>query len=109
MASDEGVVQRLREALEDMPEVVEKRMFGGVAFMIYGHMSCGVVEDTLMLRVGPEQSMEALSRPHTRKMDFTGRPLKGFVYVDPPGFESDEDLEAWLQMSLNFVTSLPPK
>lgn len=109
MASDEGVVQRVREALVDMPEVVEKRMFGGVAFMVYGHMSCGVVEDSLMLRVGPEQHEEALNRPHARKMDFTGRPLKGFVYVDPPGFESDRDLEAWIRMSLNFVTALPPK
>ena len=91
MAYDEGLAQRLRETYELIPKVVEKKMFGGLAFMVEGHMSCGVVDDTLMARVGPDQYDEALQEPHTRKMDFTGKPLKGFVYVAPEGFESDED------------------
>ncbi len=109
MAYDEGVAQRLREYLADHPEVVERRMFGGIAFMVYGHMACGVVGDSLMLRVGPEQYSAALARPYAREMDFTGKPLSGFVYVSPAGFETDEDLAAWLRSCLDFVTTLPPK
>lgn len=109
MAYDEGVAQRLREAYEAVANVGEKKMFGGIAFMVNGHMSCGVVDDTLMVRVGPERYRDALKRPHTREMDFTGKPLKGFVYVAPEGFESDDDLSSWVKMSLEFVMSLPPK
>jgi TfoX/Sxy family transcriptional regulator of competence genes len=109
MAHDEGLAERLRETYETCPDVVEKKMFGGLAFMVNGHMSCGIVNDTLMVRVGPQQYEQALARPHARKMDFTGKPLKGFVYVAPEGFESDAALAAWVRMSLEFVSSLPPK
>jgi TfoX/Sxy family transcriptional regulator of competence genes len=109
MAYDEGVAQRLREAFETVANVGEKRMFGGIAFMVNGHMSCGVVDDTLMVRVGPERYREALKKPHAREMDFTGKPLRGFVYVAPEGFESDDDLASWMNISLEFVKSLPPK
>jgi TfoX/Sxy family transcriptional regulator of competence genes len=109
MAYDEGVAERLREVYADTPGVVEKKMFGGLAFMVGGHMSCGVVNDTLMVRVGPDLYADALSRPHARAMDFTGKSLKGFVYVDPAGFESDEALASWVGLSVSFVVSLPPK
>ena len=109
MAYDEGVAERLREAYTDTRDVAEKRMFGGIAFMVGGHMSCGVVNDTLMVRVGPDQHANALARPHAREMDFTGKSLTGFVYVDPAGFESDEALASWVQLSVDFVTALPPK
>lgn len=109
MAYDEGIAQRLREVYEPLAAVVEKKMFGGIAFMVEGHMSCGVVGETLMVRVGPEQYASALAQPHAREMDFTGKPLKGFVYVDPAGYESDEDLLRWVRTSLAFVHSLPPK
>ena len=109
MAYDEGVAQRLREAYPERAQVAEQRMFGGIAFMVSGHMTCGVIGDTLMVRVGPEQYAQALKKPHARKMDFTGKPLNGFVYVAPPGFESDEDLASWVKLSLSFVSSLPPK
>jgi TfoX/Sxy family transcriptional regulator of competence genes len=109
MAYDEGVAQRLREAYPPHAQVAEKRMFGGIAFMVSGHMTCGVVGDTLMVRVGPAQYNQALKKPHARKMDFTGKPLNGFVYVAPPGFESDEDLASWMKLSLDFVSALPPK
>lgn len=109
MAYDEGVAERLREAYQSLGNVVEKKMFGGIAFMVDGHMSCGVVNDTLMVRVGPEQYEAALKRPHARQMDFTGKPLKGFIYVAPKGFEDDADLESWVETSLRFVHSLPPK
>jgi TfoX/Sxy family transcriptional regulator of competence genes len=109
MAYDEGVAERLRDAYLSLPDLVEKKMFGGIAFMVGGHMSCGVVNDTLMVRVGPEQYDAALRRPHARQMDFTGKPIKGFVYVAPEGFEDDTDLQSWVEMSLAFVCSLPPK
>lgn len=109
MAYDEGIAERLRDAYAETPDVIEKKMFGGLAFMVSGHMSCGVVDETLMVRVGPERYADALSQPHAREMDFTGKPLKGFVYVDPAGFESDEALASWVATSLAFVGSLPPK
>ena len=109
MPYDEGVAERLREQYAGYPEVVERKMFGGIAFMVYGHMSCGVDNDRILVRVGPEQYEEALAQPHASVMDFTGKPLKGFVYVAPEGFESDKDLKFWITMSLNFVTALPPK
>ena len=81
MAYDEGVAQRLRDVFGDRTDVVEKRMFGGLAFMVSGNMCCGVVGKELMARVGPEQYEQALKEPYAREMDFTGKPMKGFVYV----------------------------
>lgn len=109
MAFDEGVAERLRDCYQDVSQVTEKKMFGGIAFMVNGHMSCGVVDDTLMVRVGPALYDEALARPHARMMDFTGKPLKGFVYVGPEGFESDAALASWVGLSLDFVGALAPK
>lgn len=109
MAFDEGVAQRLREALSAHVAITEKRMFGGLAFLLDGNMCCGVVGEELMVRVGPERYEQALQKPHARKMDFTGRPLSGFVYVAPPGFETDGDLQAWVRQSIAFVGGLPPK
>ncbi len=109
MAYDEGVAQRVREALLDAPGVVEKRMFGGLAFMVGGNMSCGVVGAELMVRVGPEAHEEALAMPHARVMDFTGKPLKGMVYVSEAGLAADEDLAAWVGRGVEYASSLPPK
>jgi TfoX/Sxy family transcriptional regulator of competence genes len=96
MAYDEGLAQRIRELLEDDLRISEKKMFGGVAFMTNGSMAAGIIRDELMVRVGPEGYDEALARPHARALDFTGRPMRGFVQVAPAGFEDDADLRAWL-------------
>jgi TfoX/Sxy family transcriptional regulator of competence genes len=109
MAFDEAVAGRVREALAGSRDVVEKRMFGGVAFMVRGNMCCGVIGDRLMLRVGPNGYETALSRPHARAMDFTGRPMKGMVYVEPAGFASPRDLETWIERAMEFTLSLPAK
>ncbi len=109
MAYDEGVAQRLREALSDEDDVVEKKMFGGIAFMHRGNMCCGVVGDELMLRVGAEAYDAALREPHARPMDFTGRPMRGMLYVGTDGFESDEALGAWLRRATAFTQALPRK
>jgi hypothetical protein len=109
MAYDEGVAQRLRECFEDRSDIVEKKMFGGIAFMVSGNMCCGVVDDILMARVGPDQYQQALTMPHAREMDFTGKPLRGFVYVEPEGFSDDEALFSWVEHCLSFVNTLPAK
>lgn len=109
MAIDEAVARRVRDALGKTQGVVEKRMFGGIAFMVRGNMCCGVIGDRLMLRVGPEAYDTALSRPHAKPMDFTGRPMKGMIYVEPEGFASPVDLKKWIGRALEFSLSLPAK
>lgn len=109
MAYDEGLAERLREVLRDTPEVAEKRMFGGLAFMIHGNMGCGVIGEELMVRTGPAAYEAALARPHARAMDFTRRPMRGFVFVGCDGFESDDDLEFWVRLGTGYALSLPPK
>lgn len=112
MAYDERLAERLRDAYGARVEpahMSERKMFGGLCFMVSGHMSCGIVDDTLMARVGPDAYAEALEQPHARKMDFTGRPMKGMVYVDPQGIQTDAELGNWVERTLAFVRSLPPK
>lgn len=109
MAYDEGVAQRLRDILQDEEGIVEKKMFGGIAFLHRGNMCCGVVGEELMLRVGADGHEAALGLPHARAMDFTGRPMRGMVYVGTPGFESDADLADWVARAIGFTRSLPPK
>ncbi len=109
MVYDEGLAQRVREVFDEQPNVAEKHMFGGLAFMLNGHMCIGVVGDDLMVRVGPEQYEECLKLPHARPMDFTGQPLTGFLFVDEKGFEADKDLGMWIRRAIRFVSGLPPK
>jgi len=84
-------------------------MFGGLAFMVNGHMCCGIVRKDLVVRTGPDEYEAALSQPHARPMNFTGRPMRGFVYVGPSGCQSTRDLKTWILRGLHFVLSLPPK
>ena len=109
MAYDEDLALRLRVVFQDETDVVEKKMFGGMAFMVRGNMCCGVTGSDLMVRVGAEQYDDAISLPHARPMDFTGRPLKGFVYVDGEGLDTDENLKEWVNRSMKFVSTLPSK
>jgi hypothetical protein len=109
MAYDETLANRVRTLLTDQPGVTERKMFGGLAFMLQGNMCCGIVHDELMVRVGADQYGAALAQPHAREIDFTGRPMTGMVMVAQPGFESDVDLEAWVQRGVRFTTTLPAK
>jgi len=109
MSFDEGLAERIREIFQMDRSVSEKKMFGGLAFITRGYMFVGILGDNLMARVGPENYEQALSRFHVRKMDFTGKPMKGYVFVAPPGFEKDSDLYQWVNQCLIFVKSLPPK
>ena len=109
MAYDEGVAQRVREYFTDRTDITEKKMFGGLAFLVSGHMCVGVINDELMARVGPEQYPAALQEPHAREMDFTGRPMKGFVYIGAEGYNDDHDLQSWIHRCEKFVSTLEPK
>lgn len=109
MTYDDGLAHRVRQALGPRHDLDEREMFGGLAFVLDGNMVCGVLDESLVARVGPEEYDDALSEPHARPFDFTGRAMRGWVYVDPPGLTSDEALEDWLDRSLGFVESLPPK
>lgn len=109
MAYSEKLASPIRQALAPRADVMERKMFGGLAFMLRGNMCCGVVGDMLMLRLGNEGAAEALKEPHTKPMDFTGKPLKSMVYVGPEGIAAPEDLHRWVNHGADFAASLPPK
>ena len=109
MAYDEGLAERIRQIVIDRPGVSEKKMFGGLAFMLNDYMFCGVTGDELMARVGPDNYAPSLAKKHVREMDFTGRSMKGYVYVASEGLESDQELAYWIDLCAGFVLTLPPK
>jgi TfoX/Sxy family transcriptional regulator of competence genes len=109
MAHDDGPAQRVRDLLQDQAALDEKKMFGGVGFMLGGNMACGVHGDELIVRVGPAAYDGALGQPHARPFDMTGRPMKGWVWVAQDGFDDDADLDAWVQQGVDFALSLPAK
>jgi TfoX N-terminal domain len=109
LAYDETLAERIREALAGERGVDEIEMMGGLCFMIGGHMALGIVGEELMVRVGPERYERALSRVHTREMDFTGRSMTGFVFVAPAGIKTKRSLASWIAPAAAFAKSLPPK
>lgn len=109
MAYEEGLADRVRKILAVREDVVEKKMFGGLTFMVAGHMCCGVAGDELMLRLGEDAAATALNQPNVRPMDFTGRPLKGMMFVTPDGCADGRALRRWVSKALDFVSALPPK
>jgi len=109
MAFDPDLAQRVRDVLAGRPGVTERRMFGGLAFLVDGRMFIGIRNASLMARVGPERHDDALAMPHVRVMDFTGRPMKGYVYIDPPALSAERDLKAWVGWCVGYVAGLPAK
>ena len=109
MAFDEGLAERIRMVLKDEPGLSARKMFGGLCFMFEGNMCFGIVGKELMVRVGPDAYAECLTLRHAREMDFTGRSMKGMVYVGEAGVSEDDDLEAWLTRGMDYAASLPPK
>lgn len=109
MAYDEKLVERIRELVFGMPGLSEKKMFGGLCFSVDGYMACGVQKKDLVVRVGPANHERALSRKHTRPMDFTGKPMTGYIYVSEAGYTRKADLERWVTQGVEFVKTLPPK
>ncbi len=109
MAYSEELAARVGEVLQEEGDLDERKMFGGLAFMVKGHMCCGVVGDDLMLRLGAEGAAAALADKHVRPMDFTGRPMKAYVFVAAAGIKTEQSLRTRLQPALDFVATLPPK
>ncbi len=109
MAYDEILAARVRSVLNQTENLVEKKMFGGLSFMVNGNMACGVMGGELCVRVGPDAHETALSQPHTRVFDFTGRPMPGWIMVAPEGTESEGQLKSWVDLGVAHALSLPPK
>jgi len=109
MAYDEGLATRVREVLGDRPGLVEKQMFGGLAFLVHGNMACGVRGEDLIVRVAADTAEAALAEPGVRPFDLTGRPMKGWLLVAADGHAEDEDLRLWVGRGLAYADSLPPK
>jgi TfoX/Sxy family transcriptional regulator of competence genes len=110
MAYDENLAQHVRENLLGTPNLTEMKMFGGIAFLINGNMACGVTRNDLIVRVGPGASDKALATPYTKPFTMTGRPpMSGWVQVEPAGFTTEEELQAWITQGLDYARSLPPK
>ena len=109
MAYNEKLAERLEKVFAGKRGITQKKMFGGLAFLHYGNMCCGVVKDQLMVRVGPYQYDKALKLKHTTPMDFTGRPMKGMIYVKPTGLKTAPALRKWIEMGLAFTKTLGRK
>jgi len=109
MGYDNGLAERVRILLKDKPGFSQKKMFGGVGFLLRGNMACGILNDDLIVRVGPEKYKEALALNHARQFDITGRPMKGWVMVSSEGTETIQDLSAWVGRGIAFALTLPAK
>ncbi|MGE0027153.1 MAG: TfoX/Sxy family protein [Thermoleophilia bacterium] len=109
MAYDEDLAERVRLAMAGVPDLIERKMFGGLAFMAGDHMAVGIARDALMVRLGKDGATAALERPHVRRMDMTGTPMTSIVLVAPAGTADDDALQAWVDEALTFVRTLPPK
>ena len=109
MAFSEELAGRIRRRLGRRKNVEEKKMFGGVGFMLDGNLLVGVWKESLVVRLGPEGGNEALLEPHVKEFDITGRPMKGWVLVEPEGVTGDDQLKGWIQRAVKFVGKLPAK
>ncbi len=109
MTYDEKLAERIRRVIPPTGDIVEKKMFGGLAFLLDGKMFIGITDKDLMVRVGADAYEAALARRHVRPMDFTGRPLTGYVYVSAAGSRTDDAVVDWAQQAMRFVRTLPTK
>lgn len=109
MPFDEHLAERIRQRLKRRKNIAERKMFGGVGFLLNGNMLVGVWKDSLIVRLGPDQYDDALKEPHVGEFDITGRAMKGWVMVSPGGIGEDSHLHEWIECALSFVCTLPPK
>ena len=109
MAYDERITAKVRMLIADEADLTEKKMFGGIAFLIGGNMACGVNKEDLIVRIDPDEHQAALAEPGARPFDFTGRPMKGWLSVGPDGYVDDRDLVTWVQRGVTYARSLPAK
>lgn len=109
MPYDTTLAERMRPLLLPRPGIMEKNMFGGIAFLLRGNMCCGIWKDLLVIRLDPAGGAKALQEHHVRPMDITGTPMKGWIFVEPKGYTKDTDLLMWIERAFAFVSELPPK
>lgn len=109
MAYDEGLAYRIEEILKERTDLDEKRMFGGIAWLVNGNVAVGVFEESLISRIGPEEYKTALNRPGIREFDITGRPMKGWIMASDEAINEDNGLNYWIEKGLEFGSSLPAK
>ncbi len=109
MAHDEGLAQRVREILSESLGYEEKKMFGGIGFLLQGNMACGVIREDLIVRVGAENYSEALLQPDVELFDMTGRAMTGWIVVKEPGYRKDSNLNDWVDQGVSYSLTLPPK
>ena len=109
MAYDEQLAQRTSGVLKHIPGLVEKKMFGGIGYLLNGNMACGVNGDHLIVRLSEADALDALALPHVHVFDMTGRPMKGWIIVEALGIAKDDDLKAWIERGLHYAQGLPPK
>ena len=109
MAYDEALAERVRDLVTHRGDLTERKMFGGIAWMVSGNMACGVLGEDLIVRLDRDEAAQALEEEHTREFDFTGRPAKGMVVVEPPAIADPADLAGWVEAGVGFASSLPAK
>jgi hypothetical protein len=109
MAYDEKFAARIQKALGPRKGLVAKQMFGGIAFLLNGNMCVGIHKDELIVRLDPGATAAALSKPHTRVFDLTGRPMKGWILVAPKGIATDARLAKWIAIAVTYAGALPAK
>jgi len=108
MAYNLKLAERIRSELDGMP-FVEKKMFGGVGFLLHGNMACGVHKENMIVRVDPEKHVTLLKKPHVKPFDMTGRPMKGWLVVEADGYKTNKQLNKWIKEGVEFALTLPPK
>jgi len=109
MTYSHSLADRVRHALRNRQGIAEKRMFGGLGFLLHGNLLVGIWQASLVVRLGPDQAAEALQQEYVRPFDVTGRPMKGWVMVEPDGLDSDRQLAEWVELATRFVKTLPAK
>jgi hypothetical protein len=109
MAYSQALAERVRQVLRTDRRVAEKKLFGGIGFLLGGNLLVAVWQQSLIVRLGPQQAAAALRQEYVREFDVTGRPMQGWVMVEPDGLDSDRQLSAWIERALEFVETLPAK
>lgn len=109
MSYDQGLAERIRFVIGDVPGLTEKKMFGGVGFLVNGNMACGVHGNDMIVRLEPDRYQDASKLANVKPFDMTGRPMKGWLMVEPGGVATDHELDRWVQMAVNYASTLPAK
>lgn len=109
MAYNQEIEVRIQNIIANWDNKSSKKMFGGTCHLLNGNMVCGVYKDFLILRLGGDKGIEALKSSHVKPFDITGKPMKGWVMVNQKGFQTENELENWLNLAREFVQTLPAK